>query len=106
MPIMEGSESPKISPRPVQSPDGTRIRRPMTNSVMLRPVQRRRVVGSGWDTGLIAQLGGEVVAVEEIVGVEGDDLALRRYEVDAGALDRGDAEVETVEELHDDNAED
>src|SRR5262245_63281888 len=44
-------------------------------------------------------------AVEEVVGVEGDDLLLRRHEVDAGALHAADAEIEAVHELHDDHAE-
>src|SRR5215510_10210863 len=35
-------------------------------------------------------------AVEEVVGVEGDDLLLRRHEVDAGALHAADAEIEAV----------
>src|SRR6188474_3398970 len=59
-----------------------------------------------WDTGVLAELLGKAVAVEEIVGVERDDLLLGRDEVDAGALDRGDAEIEAVEELDDHDAED
>src|SRR5262245_42379158 len=40
--------------------------------------------------------------VEEVVGVEGNDLPLRRDKVDARALDAADAKIESVHELHDD----
>src|SRR5690242_17346130 len=53
-----------------------------------------------------AGIAGGTVAVEEVVGVEGDDLSPRRHEVDAGTLHGRQAEVEAVEELHDDDAED
>src|SRR5258706_9250092 len=45
------------------------------------------------------------VAIEQVVGVERNDLALRRDEMDAGALDVADAEIEAVEKLHDGDAE-
>src|ERR1700757_3327717 len=46
------------------------------------------------------------VAVEQGVGVEGNDLALRRHEMDTGALDLGEAEIEAIQELHDHDPED
>src|SRR5206468_863682 len=46
------------------------------------------------------------VAIEQIVGVERDDLAALGDEMDAGAFDVADAEIEAVEKLHDGDAED
>src|SRR5450432_4758660 len=46
------------------------------------------------------------VTIKQIVGVERNDLALRRDEMNAGTLDVADAEIEAVEELHDGDAED
>src|SRR6185369_994909 len=45
-------------------------------------------------------------AVEKIVSIEGNDLALGGHEMDAGTLHLRDAEIEPVEKLHDDNPED
>src|SRR5215472_3344801 len=45
------------------------------------------------------------VAVEQVVGVERNDLAGRRDEMDAGALDATDTEIEAVHELDDRDAE-
>src|SRR5262249_61075319 len=45
-------------------------------------------------------------SVEGVVGVERDDATLRRHEMNAGALDIGQAEIEAVEELHDGDPED
>ena len=48
----------------------------------------------------------QVVAVEEVVGVEGDQAAVGVDYVDAGFLDAADIEGVGVDELHDDDAED
>src|ERR1700694_3346047 len=93
----------------VQRPKETTISSPMTASAILPAVQCGRLFsdcGSGWDMALLPKLYVQAVAVEKIVGVEGDDLAFARDEVNAGALHRGDAEIVAVEELHDDDAED
>src|SRR6266853_1837932 len=45
------------------------------------------------------------VTIEQIVGVERNDLGLRRDEMNAGAFDVADAEIEAVEKLHDGDAE-
>src|SRR5450432_3227077 len=45
------------------------------------------------------------VAIKQIVGVERNDLPLRRDKMNAGALDVADAEIEAIEELHDGDAE-
>jgi hypothetical protein len=48
----------------------------------------------------------ETVAIKQIVRIERNDLPLRCDEMDAGTLHRGDAEIEAVEKLHDDDTED
>ena len=48
----------------------------------------------------------QMVAVEEVVGVEGDEAAVGMDDVDAGFLDAADVEGVGVDELHDDDAED
>src|SRR5271166_3478505 len=48
----------------------------------------------------------QVVAVEKVVGVEGDEAAIGVNDVDAGFLDAADVEGVGVNELHDDDAED
>ncbi len=59
--------------------------------------------------GVLAQRGEarllQVVAVEEVVGVEGDEAAVGMDDVDAGFLDAADVEGVGVDELHDDDAE-
>src|SRR5882672_2531204 len=45
------------------------------------------------------------VTIKQVVGVERNDLALRCDEMNAGALDVADAEIEAVEKLHDGDAE-
>src|SRR6266849_631698 len=45
------------------------------------------------------------VPIKQIVGVEWNDLALRRDEMNAGTLDVADTEIEAVEELHNGDAE-
>src|SRR5687767_5456245 len=105
---MSALTDPPVKSR-TQAAAGRKISRPRTTNAMATPVQRGRAFSppaSGCDMRPLAELRGQSVAVEEIVGVEGDDLALRRDEVDAGALHRGDAEIEAVEELHDHDAED
>src|SRR5690348_9355250 len=62
--------------------------------------------GSGWDMGLFPQFHIQSAAIEEIVGVERDDLAFGGDEMDAGALHRRHAEVVLVEELHNHDAKD
>src|SRR5947208_2401512 len=93
------------------------ISRPMTSSVMAIPVQCGLRAGTGEaaaggtgtvgsDMGGLPKLRIDAVAVEQIVGVKGINLAVRRHEMDAGALHRADAEIIAVEELHDHNAKD
>src|SRR5262245_38984788 len=69
-------------------------------SLLARDPCRRGGLGLGQ-----RHIAGGSGAVEEVIGVEGDDLFLRRDEVDAGALHAADAEIEAVHELHDDHAE-
>src|SRR3954454_25361628 len=95
---------------PVQSPDGIRISNPMTSTATAPAVQRRALsLGGGAVLGLyigrLPQTAIDAFAIEQIVGVERNDLPLRRHEMDAGALHRTDAEIVAVEELHDDDAE-
>jgi hypothetical protein len=48
----------------------------------------------------------EVVAIEEVVGVEGNEtLRVGVRDVDAGLLDRAEIEALRVDELHDEDAE-
>jgi hypothetical protein len=47
----------------------------------------------------------EIIAVEEIVSVEGDQAAVGVNDMDAGFLDAADVEGVGVDELHDDDAE-
>ena len=60
--------------------------------------------------GVLAQRGEarllQVVAVEKVVGVEGDEAAVGVDDVDAGFLDAAYVERVGVDELHDDDAED
>src|SRR6185312_5712098 len=85
--------------RPVHRPDGTRITRPTSRRAMPPALLRGF---SGWsDTRGLPEFRNRTVAVEEIVGVEGDDLRLGRDEMDAGSLHRGDTKVIAVEERHD-----
>src|SRR5580693_6603087 len=91
---------------PVQRPEGTRIRSPTTTNAHAPAVHCRSTGRSGSCTFDLPQLHVESVPVEQIVGIERDDLAVGRHEVDAGALDRGNAEIEAVEELNDHDAED
>src|SRR5262249_37198766 len=44
--------------------------------------------------------------IEGVVGVERNDAALGRHEMDTGALDVGQTEIEAVEKLHDGDAKD
>jgi hypothetical protein len=48
----------------------------------------------------------QVVAVEEVVGIEGDQASVGMGYVDAGFFDAADVEGMGVYELHDDYAED
>ena len=41
------------------------------------------------------------VAIEQVVGIERDDLSGRRHEMDARALDAADTKIEAIEKLHD-----
>ena len=63
--------------------------------------QRRRGYGGpeGSQAGLF-----EVVAVEEVIGVEGDEAAIGMGDVDTGFFDRADIEGMGVEELDDEDA--
>jgi hypothetical protein len=45
------------------------------------------------------------VTIKQVVGVERNDLAPRLDEMNAGALDVADAEIEAIEKLHDGDAE-
>ena len=47
----------------------------------------------------------QVVAVEEVVGVEGDQPTIRVDDVDAGFLDAAHVEGMGIDELHNDDAE-
>src|SRR5262249_34153799 len=51
-----------------------------------------------------ADLVDPAVAIEQVVGVERDDLPVRRHEVDARPLHATETEVEPVHELHDHDA--
>src|ERR1044072_673490 len=59
----------------------------------------------GSDIGWVPQARIDAIAVEQIVRIERNDLAVRRHEMNAGALHRADAEIVLVEELHDHDAE-
>ena len=48
----------------------------------------------------------EVVAVEEVVGVEGDEASVWVNDVDTSFLDTADIKSMSVEKLHNDDAED
>src|SRR3954447_8717593 len=95
---------------PVHRPDGIRITKPMARTAMAPAVQRRApglagdaVLGSYM--GRLPQTAIDAFAIEQVVGVERNDLPLRRHEMNARALHRADAEIVAVEELHDDDAE-
>src|ERR1051326_8576128 len=97
---------------PVQRPEGMRIKRPITSKVTeSAPHWRRpgREAGGGGGAVLGSYMGRlpqafvDAFAIEQVVGIERDDLPLRRHEMDAGALHRSDAEIVAVEELHDDD---
>jgi hypothetical protein len=51
------------------------------------------VDGSGWDMRLLPQFHIQSFSIEEVIGVERNDLSFRRDEVNAGSLYRRDAEV-------------
>src|ERR1700685_1534096 len=44
------------------------------------------------------------VPIEQVVGVERNDLARGRHEMDTGAFDVANAEIEAIEELHNGDA--
>src|SRR5580658_7379044 len=87
---------------PVQRPEGMRIKRPkMRSAIAPKPPPLR----SGPGISALPQFDVQAFAIEQVIGVERNDLALRRDEVNAGALYRRDAKIVFVEELHDDDAE-
>src|ERR1700722_2167150 len=92
--------------RPVHSPDGTSTTNPHTTSAIPAAIEPDFFgAGSGFSIGSLAQFHVQPGAVEHIIGVERDDLSLRRDEVDARALHGRDAEIVLVEKLHDDDPE-
>src|SRR6476646_583835 len=89
---------------PVQRPDGIRIRSPITNSATAPAPKCGRPGGGGAVLGSciggLPQAAVDPFAIEQVVGIEGNDLALRRHEMDAGALHGADAEIVAVEKLY------
>src|ERR1700679_790051 len=106
---MSASISVPPTRTPVQSPDGTKIRRPITRNATPAPTLGFGGGGGlyrGSDKRCLPQFHVQAVAIEKIVGVEGDDLRARRHEMDAGAFHRGDTEIVAVEKRDDGDAED
>src|SRR5882757_4438579 len=86
---------PKITIRTVRTGWRPMVRSSWAICLSLRPRRRQRSTNAV----------DAAVAVEQVVGVERDNLSVRGHEVDAGALDPADAEIEAIHELHDGDAE-
>src|SRR5262245_37855877 len=99
------SRSRAISSSPVATPDrgwrgrvggtlGTLIGRPLVCACLrgLRFLGPRQSRANPIDA---------AVAIEQVVSIERDDLAVRGHEMNAGALHAAEAEIEAVHELHD-----